>query len=98
MGIGVIFMNVANFTQKLYNFRTRRKPIRKGCTMRSGVVMSLGPWYGSSLEAKEARIARPLNTYRDANQVRQITEDCTVNTTGIILCLYLLVVFSQTQQ
>lgn len=31
-------------------------------TMRSGVVMSRGPWYGSSLDAKEARIARPLNT------------------------------------
>lgn len=42
--------------------------------MRSGVVMSLGPWYGSSLEAKEARIARPLNTYGDADQVRGITE------------------------
>lgn len=66
--------------------------------MRSGVVMSLGPWYGSSLDAKEARIARPLNTYRDANQVREVTEDCTVNMTGPTLCLYLLVVFSQTQQ
>lgn len=32
--------------------------------MRSGVVMSLGPWYGSSLVAKEARIASPLKTYR----------------------------------
>lgn len=68
--------------------------------MRSGVVMSLGPWYGSSLDAKEARMARPLNTYRDAHQVRGITEDCTVNMTGPTptLCLYLLVVFSQTQQ
>lgn len=34
-------------------------------TIWSGVVMSLGPWYGSSLEAKEARIARPLNTYKE---------------------------------
>lgn len=69
--------------------------------MRSGVVMSLGPWYGSSLDAKEARIARPLNTYRDANQVSEITEDCTINMTHdseVIRCLYLLVVFSQTQQ
>lgn len=66
--------------------------------MRSGVVMSLGPWYGSSLDAKEARIARPLNTYRDAHRVSEITEDCTVNMTEPILCLYLLVVFSQTKQ
>lgn len=66
--------------------------------MRSGDVMSLGPWYGSSLDAKEARIARPLNTYRDANQVSEITEDCTVNMTELILSMYLLVVFSQTQQ
>lgn len=43
--------------------------------MRSGVVMSLGPWYGSSLDAKEARIARPLNTYREAKQGSEITED-----------------------
>lgn len=53
--------------------------------MRSGIVMSLGPWYGSSLDAKEARIARPLNTYRDANQVSELTEDCTVNMTEVIL-------------
>lgn len=66
--------------------------------MRSGVVMSLGPWYGSSLDAKEARIARPLNTYRDADQVSEITEDCAVNATEPILCAHLLVVFSQTQQ
>lgn len=31
-------------------------------TMCSGVVMSRGPWYGSSLDAKEAKIAKPLNT------------------------------------
>jgi len=30
--------------------------------MRPGVVISLGPWYGSSLEAKEAKIASPLKT------------------------------------
>lgn len=66
--------------------------------MRSGVVMSLGPWYGSSLEAKEARIARPLNTYGDADQVRGITEGCAANPTEPILCADLLVVFSQTQQ
>lgn len=41
--------------------------------MSSGVVMSFGPWYGSSLDAKEARIAKPLNTYRDANQVSEVT-------------------------
>lgn len=39
-----------------------------------------------------------MNTYRDADKVSEITEDCAVNATEPILCVHLLVVFSQTQQ
>lgn len=60
--------------------------------------MSLGPWYGSSLDAKEARIARPLNTYGDAEQASELTEGRAANPTEPILCADLLVVLSQTQQ
>lgn len=33
--------------------------------MCSGVVMSLGPWYGPSLDAKEDKMAKPLKTYKE---------------------------------
>lgn len=40
---------------------------RMPSTISSEVVMSRGPWYGSSLDAKEARIAKPLNTCKEIN-------------------------------
>lgn len=40
---------------------------RMPSTISSEVVMSRGPWYGSSLDAKEARIAKPLNTCEEIN-------------------------------
>lgn len=36
--------------------------------------------------------------HRDVSQVSQLTEDCTINMTVLLLFVYLFVVFSQTQQ